>query len=150
MNTRTFRLAFAIAVLAAALLYMTQDSWFTALSEWYAKGSRHVSEIEPPPVSPPPTAVGKTFAIKRVKVLKGDQFDIVLDDETRILARLMVHATENSKGKVIDLINSCENPKARLVRKLPDGQWLVDIQFKQGGKDCDLATWLSDNKMVYQ
>lgn len=150
MNRRTLKLIAAITVLGTVFALLTKDSWYPWLHERWASGSKHVSELAPPPITPPDEDVGKVFVVKRVQVLKGDQFDVVLDNDSRILARLKVRAVENSKAKVVDLFNSCENPTVRLLKKEEDGQWLVDFQFKQGGKDVDLASWLSDNKLVYK
>ena len=149
MNSRTIKLLAAIVVLATALLLLTRDQWFPSLNEWYTKDFKHVTEVAPP-LTPPGLKAGQEFSVKRVQVLKGDQFDIVLDNETRILARLLVRAVDGSKLKVVDLLNNCENPRVRLVRKLDDGQWLVDFRLAQNGKDVDVATWLSDNKLVYK
>lgn len=149
MNSRTVRLLLAIVVLAAALLFVTKDTWESPLREWLGV-PKHVSELAPPSSAPPSSDEGKTFAVKRVQVLKGDQFDLVLENESRILAKLSVRTADQAKAKVIDLLNNCENPKVRLVKKEPDGQWLIDFRVTQSGKEVDLATWLSDNKLVYK
>lgn len=108
-----------------------------------------MSELSPTP-APPSSDEGKIFSVKRVQVLKGDQFDLMLENDSRILAKLSVRTAEQAKAKVIDLLNNCENPKVRLVKRESDGQWLVDFRVTQNGKEVDLATWLSDNKLVYK
>jgi hypothetical protein len=149
MNSRTIKLLAAIVVLVTALLLLTRDQWFPPLNEWYTKEFKHVTEVAPP-LTPPGLKAGQEFAVKRVQVLKGDQFDITLDGDARILGRLTVRAVDGIKHKVVDLLNNCENPRIRLVRKLEDGEWLVDFRVTQNGRDVDIATWLSDNKLVYK
>jgi hypothetical protein len=51
---------------------------------------------------------GKKYDVKRISVLSGDYFDIVLKDQksTRILGKLNLNATQNAKKEVLDLLNT--------------------------------------------
>lgn len=133
-------LTFVIVTLAVYLGYMGYCHYF----------------VQPPvvngfvPVKVEDADVGKWFDIKRVRVVTGDQFEITTGDDMRILGKLKVNATEDSKSKVVSLLNTCEAPKVRLVTRQSDSKWTVDIKFNQSGKEVDLATWLSENKLVYK
>lgn len=136
---RTAKLV-VIAGLSLAIGYLTMDRWYETVKTLWGTG-------------PVPNNFGfdpKTFEVKRVHVLRGDQFDIVLDDDSRVLAKLKVSASDAAKPKVIDLLNRCENPKVRLLNKQPDGSWLVDFFVTENGKEVDLAAWLSDKKLVFK
>lgn len=111
---------------------------------------------EEPVVFVPPDVsdndVGKTYSIKRIQVLKGDYFDITLgtEPEQRVLAKLSVLATEDSKIKVLDLMNHCTQPKVTLKSKDSEGCWVVDIIFVHEGKDVILSQWLTQNGLTYK
>lgn len=149
MNSKSIRLLFAILVLGGTLLYITRDQWYTPLQEWFGQ-TRHVTEGRESLLTPKNNDQGKTFSVKRVQVLRGDCFDLVLENEGRILAKLKVNAAEQAKKKVIDLLNRCDNPKVKLISRDKEGQWLIEFQLTQSGKNFDLASWLSENKMVYK
>ena len=95
--------------------------------------------------------VGKQFDVQKITVLRGDSFDITMkNDNTRILGKLSVMATENAKAKVIDLINHSTNPKVVLRNKQPDGHWIIDLLIINDGKKINLVEWLSSNNLVYK
>jgi hypothetical protein len=96
--------------------------------------------------------VKKRFAISRVIVLRGDTFDITIkDDGTRILGKLSVMATDNSKGKVLDLLNYSTHPEIILKEKQSDGRWTIDFfAVDNNGKEFNLVEWLSSNNLVYK
>lgn len=111
---------------------------------------------EEPVISAPPNVsdneADKTHPIKRIQVLKGDYFDITLgtEPEQRVLAKLSVLATEDSKIKVLDLMNHCTQPKVTLKSKDSEGRWVVDIVFVHEGKDIILSQWLTQNGLTYK
>ena len=111
---------------------------------------------EEPVISAPPDVqdneAGKTYPIKRIQVLKGDYFDITIaaEPEKRVLAKLSVLATEDSKTKVLDLMNHCTQPKVTLKSKDSEGRWVVDVAFVHEGKDIILSQWLTQNGLTYK
>lgn len=100
----------------------------------------------------PNTEVGKHYEIKKITVVSGDSFDLVLKDgeDSRILAKLSVSAVDGAKGKVLDVLNHSIKPRVVLREKQPDGRWLIDLFFTNGGKEINLSNWLVINKLVYQ
>jgi len=95
---------------------------------------------------------GKKYDVKRISVLSGDYFDIVLKDQksTRILGKLNVNATQNAKQEVLDLFNHVTNPKVVLESKQVDGKWIVNIYFTQDGKEKTITDWLVSKNLIYQ
>ncbi len=95
---------------------------------------------------------GKKYDVKRISVLSGDSFDIVLKDQksTRILGKLNLNATQNAKKEVLDLLNNVTNPKVFLESKQVDGKWIVNIYFAQDGKEKTITDWLVSKNLVYQ
>lgn len=95
---------------------------------------------------------GKKHDVKRISVLSGDSFDIVLKDQksTRILGKLNLNATQNAKKEVLDLLNNVTNPKVFLESKQVDGKWIVNIYFTQDGKEKTITDWLVSKNLVYQ
>lgn len=95
---------------------------------------------------------GKKHDVKRISVLSGDSFDIVLKDQksTRILGKLNLNATQNAKKEVLDLLNNVTNPKVVLESKQVDGKWIVNIYFTQDGKEKTITDWLVSKNLVYQ
>lgn len=115
-----------------------------------------VAKQDGPEIVAPPDVkdneVGKTYPIKRIQVLKGDYFDITIatEPEKRVLAKLSVLATEDSKTKVLDLMNHCTQPKVTLKSKDAEGRWVVDVMFVHENKDVNLAQWLTQNGLTYK
>ena len=95
---------------------------------------------------------GNKYNIKRISVLNGDSFDIVLKDQksTRILGKLNVNATQNAKQEVLELLNHVTNPKVVLESKQVDRKWIVNIYFTQDGKEKTITEWLVSKNLVYQ
>lgn len=100
----------------------------------------------------PKSEAGKDYEVSKITVLRGDSFDVTLKDgnDSRILAKLPVMAVENSKGKVIDVLNHSTKPRVVLRDKQSDGRWMIDLFFEQDGKEINLSDWLASNKLVYK
>jgi len=131
--------------------------WLTIAVVLFIHYQRDTNETVPIPdrlVVPtvPKSEKGKRFDVRRVIVLRGDSFDITMKDEgnTRILGKLSIMATENAKGKVLDLLNHSTNPKVVLREKQPDGRWTIDFFIVNNGKEVSLVDWLSSNNLVYK
>lgn len=100
----------------------------------------------------PVSEIGKNYEVIKITVVRGDSFDVTLKDgnDSRILAKLPVMAVENSKGKVIDVLNHSTKPRVVLRDKQSDGRWMIDLFFEQDGKEINLSDWLVSNKLVYK
>jgi hypothetical protein len=108
----------------------------------------------PPVLETPDIALsykGKSFEVRRISVQTGSAFDMTLKDDkvVRVLADLSVHATAESKQKIVDLLNNSNQPRVVLRDRKSDGRWLVDFFVKQNGVDVNVADWLLKNKLVY-
>lgn len=118
----------------------------------YVTGNKENPVIVAPP-DVKDSEVGKTYPIKRIQVLKGDYFDITISEnksDMRILGKLSVLATEDSKTKVLDLMNHCTTPKVTLKSKDTEGRWIVEINFVHEGKEVNLTQWLTQNGLTYK
>jgi hypothetical protein len=102
--------------------------------------------------SVPESQKGKQYNVSKIIVLRGDTFDLFLkgNDFSRVLAKLNVFATDNSKEKVLFLLNHSSDPKIVLREKQSDGRWIVDFYVSRDGKEVDLAQWLVSNNLVYK
>ena len=138
---RTFKLVLILA-LATGIAYHTKDKWRPTVESWVTGNGINYEKLF--------GGTPSTFAIKRVQVVRGDQFDLLLEDDSRVMAKLKVVTADSAKSQVIDLLNRCENPKVRLVKKQSDGTWLVDFLVTVGNQEIDLAVWLADKKLVFK
>lgn len=95
---------------------------------------------------------GKKYEISKIIVLRGDTFDITLkdNDKTRVLGVLSVPATDDSKEKVLDLLNNSVKPHVVLKKKQDDNRWLIELYFTNDDKVLNLSEWLVLNKLVYK
>lgn len=122
----------------------------------WPKIETYLSGNSPVVVAPPDVTenmVSKIYPIKRIQVLKGDYFDITISEdksEKRILGKLSVLATEDSRNKVLDLMNHCTQPKATLKSKDSEGRWIVEIDFIHENKELNLSQWLVQNGLTYE
>ena len=118
--------------------------------------NRNNKEVAPIPDNLIPitqnTLKGKSFSVRRVIVLHGDSFDLTVNDKEniRLLGKLPVMATENSKEKVLDLLNHSTKPRVVLREKQSDGHWTIDFFFISNDKEINLVEWLSSNNLVYK
>ena len=131
-----------IIVLLILIGYTTKDHWFDDFIRLLSYKTNFVVV--------PEKEASKDYAVKRVQVLRGDQFDLLVDGEIRILGKLKVLATEDAKSKVVNLLSEAKNAKIRLISKLPDGQWLIVFTFEQNGSIINLDNWLIEKKLIYE
>ena len=130
-----------IIVLLILIGYTTKDHWFDDFIRLLSNKTNLVV---------PEKEARKDYTVKRVQVLRGDQFDLLVDGEIRILGKLKVLATEDAKSKVVNLLSEAKNAKVRLINKLPDGQWLIVFTFEQNGSIINLDNWLIEKKLIYE
>lgn len=117
--------------------------WFAiAIAIYIEKDKKHIILIPSPEL--------KTYEIQKAIVVSGDTFDLSLRDGSRILAKLSVSTVDSAKGKVVDILNHCTNPRVILLEKQPDGRWKVDVFFTHEDKEINLSEWLVANKLVYE
>jgi hypothetical protein len=119
--------------------------------------SRDYNKIAPIPeklVVPavPESQKGKQYKVSKVIVLRGDTFDLTLNDSdfTRVLGKLSVLATDNSKEMVLHFLNHSSDPKVVLLEKQLDGRWTIDFLVDKDGEEVNLAQWLTSNNLVYK
>ena len=99
----------------------------------------------------PESISGKRLAVKRIVVVDGDTYDLVLrDGERRVLVDLDVAAASEIKQKVISMLNKSMSPEVLLEKKGADGRWIGKIFVKLDGRDTDLSSWLRENKLTYE
>ncbi len=99
----------------------------------------------------PESISGKRLAVKRIVVVDGDTYDLVLrDGERRVLVDLDVAAASEIKQKVTSLLNKSMSPEVLLEKKGADGRWIGKIFVKLDGRDTDLSSWLRENKLTYE
>lgn len=111
-----------------------------------------------PSTAEPPASddVGKTFVVTHLRVINAGTFDLLLENGTRILARLDVMAVDDksSTQKVVTFLNQSTNPRVVLKERLPwnpEGKiWTVDFLVTNDGKETSLADWMRQNQLVYQ
>ena len=110
--------------------------------------------VKKKPTPPPIVAeefVGKKFSVKKIKVLKGDLFDIsIFEKEQRFLGKLKVLATDDSKQEVLDLLHHSSDPKVLILSKGEEGQWIVEILFLNEEKEISLSDWLLEKNLIYR
>ncbi|RTK96834.1 MAG: hypothetical protein EKK64_02960 [Neisseriaceae bacterium] len=96
--------------------------------------------------------LNKIYDIKRITVLSGDSFDVVIYDdvESRLLSKLNLTAVADSKNVVLKLLNNSTNPKIKLTKKDNDGKWVVDILLTSEEKEINLSEWLVRQNLVYK
>ena len=99
----------------------------------------------------PESISGKRLAVKRIVVVDGDTYDLVLrDGERRVLVDLDVAAASEIKQKVISMLNKSVSPEVLVEKKGADGRWIGKIFVKLDGRDTDLSSWLRENKLTYE
>ena len=92
------------------------------------------------------------YEVKKISVIDGNTFDVMLKDKdiTRVFAVIPVKGVTESKKKLIELFNHCENPKILMKQKDKDGKWTVDFTMKYDSKEINLVDWMKSNNLVYE
>lgn len=108
------------------------------------------SELTKPEIQETSSLSGKTFNVKRIAVKSGHQFDIVLQDDTKIIGSLNLLSTENSKFAVSDFLHKISLPKVKLKNKKSNGEWQIDFMYTENGEEKSLEDWLNSENLVYK
>lgn len=88
--------------------------------------------------------------IKKISVLSGNSFDIVLKDKdhSRIIVCFPFIAVKSAKDKVIDVLAEASTPRVILIEQKKDGKWEADIRFFLKEKETSLIEWLKEKELV--
>lgn len=95
---------------------------------------------------------GSSYAVSRITVLEPNTFDIVIiknEKRVRILAKLSQKVAQDSKDKIIRLLNQITKPELKVYDKDEEGFYLVDIYFNQNDIRTNLSGWLEENNLIY-
>jgi len=90
------------------------------------------------------------ISIRRIIVLRADTFDCTMKDNSRLLVKLPVNATDDAKEYVINLINHGSSPKIILHEKQKEGHWIADFFITQNNKETNLSNILLSKNLVYK
>jgi hypothetical protein len=101
------------------------------------------------PISPPVSIFSESHSIVRIHPLTGHEYDLLLKDGRRVLARLRVITTPEARKKVIELINSSKNPRVELIHKEAD-TWEAEIYLMFNGTEISLTEWLQKNHLTWE
>ncbi len=128
-------------------------------------GRNHISKLlhftsDQPTGSVPVVDDGKdvpdarSYTVKTVELVSGDIFDVILEDNTRILAKLDVFTTRSAKEKVRVFLNECTNPRVVLKDRLENiggsPMWAVDMFVTHQGQEIKVSDWLTQQNLVYK
>jgi len=87
--------------------------------------------------------------VVRIEILESNLYDVTLENEERILAKLDVNVAKNAKPKLILFLNHCVHP--RIVKKEKDGDiYIVGFWVVHEGVLVNVADWLTENGLVYE
>lgn len=104
-------------------------------------------KIEMPPVIPL-SLFHDFIVIKKIAILEnGHEFDILLEDNRRIHARLQNETPPEAKNEVVRLINCSTNPKLFKISE-DNGVWIVEIYLTTDGKEIILSSWLRERHLL--
>lgn len=95
--------------------------------------------------------LSRVHQITKIKVLTGDKYEISYFEkemEFCILGKLSCNAKNESKYKVINLLNQVKSPKLLIISKR-EIDYIIEIIFEQNDKDVKISDWLKYNKLTY-
>lgn len=80
--------------------------------------------------------MGSKYDVKACKVLDGDRFELFLEGDEWIEARLKVAAKDEARAVVVGWLNKTTppSPSVTLLRCYSDNQWLVEFELTVDGK----------------
>lgn len=89
--------------------------------------------------------------ITRIRVISGDRYEITYVKDGDLVCSncvLKVKTVQDSKGKIINLLNSVRKPEMRVLGK-SESDYVVDIIFVQNSKELKFSDWLKSNRLTY-
>jgi len=116
---------------------------------------RHKIEIHHPtdPVANSYIQAQNPITVKKINVIGGDEFDLILADDKRIHAILDVRSTPDAKAKVLAFINQCTSPRI-ILQQHKNNVWVVSMYLTTDNADGEkveisLAKWLREKHLIY-
>lgn len=102
-----------------------------------------------------PSVFADTKSVTYIRVLDGNDFDLKLEDGTRVRGHLRVSTVPEAKDKVIRFINNSKNPRVVLYRYNPEEKfWEIDLLLEAQQSsvlgDTSLTAWLRQEKLVWE
>lgn len=95
-------------------------------------------------------AFNKKYYISRVVVLKGDLFDFTLESSnSRILCKIALKTTEETKDRVISLFKDSENPYVILLDKSSEG-YNSNVFLTVNSVEINLKDWILSNNLAFK
>ena len=94
----------------------------------------------------PAQIFSEKYDVKRIRVIEGNEFDLLLTDGRRIHARLQVKTPQEAKDRVVTRINLSTEPQVILHEQIKEGTWVVDLVFNEGS----LTDWLYEEGLVWE
>lgn len=96
----------------------------------------------------------ETFTVSEITVLAGNEFDLKLDNGKRIHAKLLVNTVPDAKHKVIDYLNSIQQPRVVILGRQGE-TWMVDLYVRMESQaslweEVSLTKWLQENELVWE
>lgn len=89
-----------------------------------------------------------SYKVKKVEIVTGDTFDLLLEDNRRIFGRLTVVATNDAKDKVAELLHHCSKLSVILKSK-NENIWQIELIITKDNGEIILSKWLMENKLAY-
>jgi hypothetical protein len=103
----------------------------------------------------PAQMFSEKYDVKRIDVIEGHEFDLLLRDDgpnagrtyagKRIHARLAINTPKEAKDRVVAHINLSTGPQV-ILHEQQEGTWIVDLLFNEGS----LTDWLNEEGLVWE
>ena len=87
----------------------------------------------------------ESHEVRKIQVLQGHEFDVLLVDGKRIHAYLKIKTPPEARDRVIVFINHSTCPKMIMYKQEQNG-WIVDLTFSEGS----LTDWLVREGLVWE
>jgi hypothetical protein len=108
----------------------------------------------------PTQMFSENYDVKRIDVIEGHEFDLLLRDDgrnagrtyagKRIHARLAIKTPKEARSRVIAHINQSTqvslHPQQVVLYELKEGTWIVDLLLTEGS----LTDWLNEEGLVWE
>lgn len=94
---------------------------------------------------------GAVFQVRACKVLDDMSFEMFLENDKLIKARLSVATKDGAKPVVVDWLKKTTMPSPTVVlQELEGNYWIVDFQLQVNGNRCALSQLLREQNLVIQ
>jgi len=87
------------------------------------------------------------YDVDRLRVIEGDEFDILLENGRRLHAELDVEVAPEGRVEVIRYLNDCLDNGGHCVLVMRGSS--VDLLIVQGGTETSLTSWLRHQGLVW-